>query len=126
MFTSGIDILHALRTARQSLKPGKMHEAIENIEIFVKEGFSLSDSFKKVGVFPSMVVRMIKIGEQTSSLHKTLLYVKEYYDVTLKRQVYHLIGMIEPCMILSVGLIMAWIIYSIFLPLYATFSHLDY
>ncbi len=126
LFESGIDILQALQTARKSLKSGQMYEALERVEILVKEGNSLSNSFQKVGVFPSIVVRMVRIGEKTSSLQKTLLHVKSYFDTTLKRHVDHIVGLTEPFMILSIGLVMAWIIYATFLPLYDTLSILDY
>lgn len=126
MFGGGIDILQALQTARKSLRPGQMYEALENAETLVREGLSLSGAFQKVGVFPSVVVRMVKVGEQTSSLQKTLSHVKDYFDTTLKRRVDHMVGLIEPCMILSVGCVMAWVIYSIFLPLYDTLSTVDY
>jgi type IV pilus assembly protein PilC len=126
MFGGGINILQALQTARKSLKLGEMYEALENVETLVREGHSLSGAFQRVGVFPSMVVRMVKVGEQTSSLQKTLSHVKDYFDTTLKRKVDHMVGLIEPLIILSVGGVMAWVIYSIFLPLYDTLSTLDY
>ena len=126
LFESGIDILEALQTARQSLGSGEMQRALKDVETFVREGHPLSSAFQKSGFFPSLVVRMLKIGEQTSSLQKTLLYVKEYCDTTLKRQVDHMVGLIEPCMILSVGGVMGWIIYSVFLPLYDVLSVLDH
>ncbi|OJW51048.1 MAG: hypothetical protein BGO67_12000 [Alphaproteobacteria bacterium 41-28] len=126
MFGGGIDILQSLQSARKSLKPGQMYAALENAETLVREGFSLSGAFQKVGVFPSMVVRMVKVGEQTSSLQKTLSHMKDYFDATLKRNVDYVVGLIEPFMILSVGCVMAWVIYSIFLPLYDTLSTVDY
>ncbi|HUX79395.1 MAG TPA: type II secretion system F family protein [Alphaproteobacteria bacterium] len=126
LFESGIDIIQALQIARKSLKPGQIHTALETVEVLVKEGLSLSDALQKVGAFPSLVVRMVKVGEQTSALQKTLSHVKEYFDTTLKRRVDHMMGLIEPCMILSVGLVMTWVIYSIFLPLYDTLSIVDY
>ena len=126
LFGSGIDILQALQTARKSLKLGQMYEALERVETLVREGNSLSCAFQKVDVFPSMVVRMVRVGEQTSSLQKTLLHVKEYFDTTLKRHVDHMVGLTKPLMILSIGLVMAWVIYAVFLPLYDTLSTLDY
>jgi len=126
MFESGIDILQALQTARKYLKYGQMYTSLETIERLVREGLSLSEAFQRAGFFPPMIVRMVRIGEQTSSLQKTLIHVKDYLDATLKRQVDHSIGLIEPMMILCVGLVMTWIIYSVFFPLYDTLSVLDY
>lgn len=126
MFESGIDIIEALQTARKHLKSGQMCHALEEAEQFITEGESLSDAFKKVSFFPSIVIQMLKIGEKTSSLQKTILHMKDYFDTTLKRQVDHTIGLLEPFMILCIGCLMAWIIYSVFLPLYDTLSILDY
>ncbi len=125
LFGNGIDILCALQTARRSLQKGQIYEAIKTVEGLVSEGLSLSEAFRRVGIFSPMVIRMVKIGEQTSSLQKTLFHVKNYFDVLIKRQVDHMVGLIEPFMITSVGLVMAWIIHSIFLPLYDTISTLD-
>lgn len=126
MFGSGIDILQALQTARKPLKAGEIYSALEEIEALVRNGSSLSNAFQKEGVFPSLIIRMVKVGERTSSLEHTLLHVKAYFDTALKRRVDHLMGLIEPVMILSVGLVMAWIVYAIFLPLYDTLSVLEY
>ncbi|MBY0501810.1 MAG: type II secretion system F family protein [Alphaproteobacteria bacterium] len=125
LFESGVDILQALRIARRSLSPGQIQQEIERIETLVREGQTLSMAFQKSDFFPSIVVRMIKLGEQTSSLHKTLLHVKTYFDTTLKREVDHIVGLIEPLMILSVGCLMGWIIFALFLPLYDTLTFLD-
>jgi type IV pilus assembly protein PilC len=125
LFESGVDILQALQIARRSLVQGQIQQEIERIEVLVREGHTLSTAFQKSGFFPSIVVRMIKVGEQTSSLHKTLLHVKTYFDTSLKREVDHVVGLIEPLMVLSVGCLMGWIIYALFLPLYDTLTLLD-
>lgn len=126
MFESGIDVIQALQTARKSLEDGQMLHALKEAEHFIKEGYSLSKAFEKVGFFPPIVIQMVKIGEKTSSLQQTLFHVKDYFDITLKRQVDHMVGLLEPLMILWLGCFMAWIIYSIFLPLYDSLSVLDY
>jgi type IV pilus assembly protein PilC len=126
MIESGIDLMQALQTARKYLKYGQMYDALEDVERLIKEGQSLSHAFQKVEFFPPIVIQMVKIGEKTSSLQKTLFYVKDYFDTTLKRQVDHTVGLLEPIMILCLGCLMSWIIYSVFLPLYDTLSFLDY
>lgn len=126
LFESGIDILQALQVARKSLPPGQMSLALENLEALVKEGFSLSKAFQKVGLFPSIVIRMIKIGEQTSSLPKILSHLKDHFDQNLKRQVDSMLSYLEPIMIFIMGFMMTWIVYAVFLPLYDTLSTLDH
>ena len=125
LFGSGIDILQALQTARESLNPGKLPHALRCVEHLVREGHSLSSAFEKAEAFPPMVVRMIRIGEQTSALGENLLHVKEYVDTAFKRKVDHIVSLIEPATILVMGLFMGWIVYAIFLPLYDTLMILD-
>jgi len=126
MFRGGIDILEALQTSRDSLGGGSLSSSLKDVERFVREGSPLSSALEKGKEFPPMVIRMIKMGEQTSSLQANLLHVKEYFDTTLKRHVDHMVGFIEPVMLLTVGSVMAWIVYSVFVPLYETLALMDY
>ena len=103
-----------------------MYDALVTTESLIQEGHSLSNALQKTGFFPPNLIQMVRIGEKTSSLQKTLFHVKIYFDTTLKRQVDHMIGLLEPLMILFLGGFMAWIIYSVFLPLYDTLSIMDY
>lgn len=125
MFKSGIDVIQALQTAGKELGPGQMSQGLQDVECFIKEGLSLSQAFEKVELFPPLVIQMVKVGEQTSSLERSLFHVKDYFDTILKRQVEHTIGLLEPLMILCMGGIMVWIIYALFLPLYDTLSVLE-
>jgi type IV pilus assembly protein PilC len=125
-YSSGINILYALETTRNTIKPGRLHEAIKLLEADIREGLSLSMALQKTNLFPSFMIRMIQIGEKTSSLETSLLYIKDALDTALKRRVDHFIGLIEPAMFIFVGLILAWTVSSIFLPLYETLSTLDY
>lgn len=126
MFEGGIDILEALQTARSHLKEGQMHHALERAERLIQEGHTLSSAFQQTGFFPPLVIHMIRIGEKTSSLQTTIHHVKEYFDTILKRQVDHTVSLLEPVMTLCIGGFMGWIIYAIFIPLYDTFTVLDY
>lgn len=125
-YSSGINILYALETTRNTIKPGRLHETIKLLETDIREGLSLSMALQKTSLFPSFMIRMIQIGERTSSLERSLLYIKDSFDTALKRRVDHFIGFIEPSMFVFVGLVLAWTVSSIFLPLYETISTLDY
>lgn len=125
LIKSGIDVLPALKTTKYNLNDARLLQLLEGVEQSIKEGLSLSQAFAKGGFFPPLVIHMMKIGEQTSALEKTLFHVKEYLDTMLKRQVEKTISLIEPLMILWVGIFLAGIIYAFFLPLYDTFSVLE-
>jgi len=125
LFGSGIDVLQSLQTAREGLSPGVLPHAVRRVEYLVREGSSLSSAFEQVAVFPPLVVRMIRMGERTSALGQNLFHVKEYVDAVFKRRIDHLLSLLGPAMILVLGLLMGWIVYAIFLPLYDTLLLLD-
>lgn len=125
LYESGIDILQAIRMSRQALTPGQISLALENVERFVREGASLSQAFDKIDCFPKIVIRIIKMGEETGELNDALHHVTDFFDVSLKRRVETVIGLIEPTLILCGGSIMAWIMVSIFLPLYDSLSLME-
>ncbi len=126
MVGGGVDSLQTLSIAQKSLGSKALKETLANVEVLVREGHTLSSAFERTCVFPPMVIRMIKVGEKTSSLEHNLVAVKEYFDTTLRRQVDHLLGLLEPLMLLIVGLIMGWIVIAVFLPLYETLTMVEY
>lgn len=126
LFGNEVDILQALKIAKGPIKHRRLYLSLERVESLIKEGYLLSEAFQYVGIFPSILIRMVSIGEKTSSLQKTLLQVTNYFNTSLKRQVDHLLGLIEPFMVLSIGLALVGIIYSFILPLYNAFTILDY
>ncbi|MCB1840571.1 MAG: type II secretion system F family protein, partial [Alphaproteobacteria bacterium] len=68
LFTSGIDVINALKSARNTVNNLVLIDAMESVETYVKSGSPLSDAFNASGEFPSMVVRMVKIGEESGKL----------------------------------------------------------
>lgn len=125
LFESGIDIISALQISRKSLTPGHMSRGLLDLERQIQEGLTLSQAFEKSDNFPKMALHMIRMGEQTSRLTEALQHAKDYLDMTLKRQIEMVIGLIEPTLILCVGCIIGWIIYALLLPLYDTLSLLE-
>ncbi len=125
LFKEKIEIREALEITCHSLSLSHKAPAIKKIVQHIHEGLSLSKAFEKVQTFPSIVIRMIHIGEKTSSLDKTLFHLKAHFDSRLQKQVERLVSSIEPIMLCILGLILMWIVCAIFLPLYDSFSTLD-
>lgn len=126
MFASGIDIMQGLRAARQTVSNLALIEALEGVEEQVASGSPMSEAFNASGEFPSMVVRMIKVGEESGNLTVVLDQVAEFYTKDVDEAVQGLITMIEPMLTAFLGVMILWIAAGVFGPIYASFSEMDF
>lgn len=126
MFASGIDVMQGLRAARQTVSNLALVDALEGVEERVGAGSPLSEAFNSSGEFPSMVVRMIKVGEESGNLTPVLDQVAEFYTKDVDESVQGMITMIEPFLTLFLGVMILWIAAGVFGPIYASFSQMDF
>lgn len=126
LFGSGIDIIASLRSARKTVSNLALLNALESVESYVQAGNPLSDSFNSSGEFPSMVVRMIKIGEESGNLTPVLDQVAEFYTKDVDEAVEGLIAMIEPGLTALLGGMILWIAAGVFGPIYSSFENIDF
>lgn len=126
LFGSGVDVIRALESSRETITNLAMIEAMETVEEYVQAGSSLSDAFKISGEFPNMVVRMLKIGEESGNLTQVLDQVSEFYTQDVDDSVQSMIGMIEPALTAILGGLIMWIAISVFGPIYSSFETLDF
>lgn len=125
MFKNGIDILECLKTARTVVKEAPLREEIERIETQVMGGKSLSSAISHFSEFSPLTQRMIKIGEQSSSLGDALTQVHEYYTQDIKNDTERFILYLEPALLVFVGAVITWIVMAMFWPLYEASSHME-
>ncbi|NQZ13669.1 MAG: type II secretion system F family protein [Alphaproteobacteria bacterium] len=126
LFHSGIDILAALDASSNTISNRVLKEGLENVQNYVKSGDQLSESLNKSGQFPSMVVRMVKVGEESGNLTEVLDQVSEFYTNDVDEEVEKVISMIEPSLTLILGGMILWIAVGVFGPIYASFENLDF
>ncbi len=120
-----VDILDALNTTRLLFESQQISHIIRQIKSQVETGTSISQSFESIDKFPSFIIRMISIGEQTNTLADSLAHIKSHYEKQLRKQTDRLISSLEPIMLIVMGLVLAWIICAVFLPLYESFEQLQ-
>ena len=125
LFGSGIDVINALKSARKTVTNRALLEALESVERYVQSGSSLSDSFNACGEFPSMVVRMLKIGEESGNLTVVLEQVSEFYTKDVDEAISGLITMIEPALTGVLGIVILWIAVAVFGPIYSMLETLE-
>lgn len=126
LFASGIDIINALKSARQTVSNRAMLEALEAVEKYVQSGSPLSEAFNASGEFPSMVVRMLRIGEESGNLTSVLEQVSDFYTKDVDEAVQALITMIEPMLTAILGGMILWIAVAVFGPIYSSFEDIDF
>ena len=84
----------------------------------IEAGKNLTQSFAHTGIFPALVVRMLKVGEATGQLDLALLNVSYFYDRDVKESIKKVQAMIEPTMTLILGLLLGWVMLSVLGPIY--------
>lgn len=126
LFASGIDVVGALKSARATVTNKVLLEALEMVERYVSSGSPLSEAFNYSGEFPSMVVRMLKIGEESGNLTPVLEQVSDFYTKDVDEAVDGLIATIEPTLTGLLGGMILWIAAGVFGPIYGSFSEMDF
>jgi type II secretory pathway component PulF len=115
---SGIDILRSLKTLEGTVTNEVYREKIIGIREGLERGSSLSKEFQYAEVFPSFVVRMISIGEQSGTLAEQLQYIADEYSRRLHNIVENIGEIIKPLAMLVVGGFFILIVVGLFLPIY--------
>lgn len=125
LFKGGIDVISSLQAASNTTTNLVISRALNNVEGFVKQGDPLSEALNKSGEFPSMVIRMVRVGEETGNLTDVLDQVSEFYTNYVDEEVQKVISMIEPILTAILGGMILWIAVGVFGPIYSSFENLD-
>ena len=125
MYAAGIPILRSLEIAEGIIDNLVIKSALEQAREDIEQGAPISQSFENTGMFPPLVVRMLKIGETTGGLDKALLNVSYFYDRDIKDQIDKLQGMIQPLMTVVVGSILGWVMISVLGPVYSAIGNIQ-
>lgn len=126
LYASGIDVISALKSAQNTITNLAINEALEASIGQVQTGSTLSAAFNSSGEFPSLVVRMVKIGEESGKLSEVFDQISEFYTKDVDEAVSGMISMIEPALTLILGGIILWIAAGVFGPIYGSFSNMKF
>ena len=118
LLSSGIPLIQAMeivsRVVSNSVIEERLLSGIENI----RKGVSLSRTVKDVGIFPPMVDSMVRIGEESGSLDDMLYKTADFYDEEVEASIQRLTSMIEPLMIVVMGLAIGFLVIAMYLPMF--------
>jgi len=119
LMQSGISVLQALNNAREIIGNRIIAAGIESVAKGAREGRGIAIPLAEAHVFPALALSMIKVGEETGQLDSMLLKVAGTYEKSLKESVKRFMGLLEPAMILGMGLIIGFIVISMLLAIFS-------
>jgi type IV pilus assembly protein PilC len=118
MYGSGISILECIANSRDVVNNRAIAKSLDDVTHEIESGKNLTQSFQNTGMFPPLVIRMLKVGEATGSLDKALLNVSYFYDRDVKSSIKKVQVMIEPAMTIVLGALLGWVMLSVLSPIY--------
>ncbi len=116
---SGVPILQALTLVKDIMGNKVVSRAMENVYTRVKEGDRLSKPLRDTGIFPPLAIQMITVGEETGRLDRMLIRVAESYEKMVRNNVKRLISLLEPTMILVMGLVVGFVVVSMLMAVFS-------
>lgn len=122
MYKSGIDILDALDASQKVVGNRVLREAITTARRSVSGGNSLTASLRVSNQFPTLVIRMFKVGEDSGNMNEAVENITFFYDREVNDAVDGMVALIQPALTIILGLIILWIVAAMFGPLYQSFS----
>jgi len=116
---SGVPILQALVLVKDIMGNRVIAGSMEEVYDRVKEGDRLSKTLSDSGIFPSLAIQMITVGEETGKLDSMLLRVAENYEKMVKDMVKRFVSLLEPAMILAMGLVVGFVVISMLMAIFS-------
>lgn len=114
---SGVPILQAMEIVERTAGNEVYAKAVQDAGDSVRNGETLADPLARSGEFPPMVTRMIGVGEKTGALETMLHKISDFYDAEVKATVDALTSLIEPILILMMGIVVGGIVIALFMPI---------
>src|SRR5262245_59775081 len=125
LIASGVPILDCLEITASTAGNAIVEEAIMSVKKAIEEGRTIVDPLRASGVFPSMVVSMVGVGEQAGALETMLTKIADFYEEEVDAAVGDLMTAMEPMMIVVLGVLVGGIVISMYLPIFTLVSQLS-
>jgi len=118
MLASGVQLLDALDVSKRVMNNRVLEATVEGARQNIREGETIADPLKRSGEFPALVTHMIAVGEKSGEMEEMLRRVSQIYDGEVERVITRLTSLMEPIMILVMGVIVFFIVVAILLPIF--------
>ena len=125
LIASGVPILDSLDITASTSGNAIVEEAIYNVKTAIESGRTIVEPLKESGVFPSMVVQMIGVGEETGALETMLNKIADFYEEEVDTAVGDLMTAVEPMMMATLGVVVGGIVISMYMPIFSLVGQLS-
>ncbi len=119
LLSGGIPLAQGMETASQSVNSPLLRAALAQALKRVKEGQTLSGALASTGLFPGLAIDMIEVGESTGALPQMLNSVAEFYEDDVNTRMQAALSLIEPAIMIFMGLFVAFVLVSLYLPIFS-------
>ncbi len=119
LLIGGIPLVQALETAGRSLGTMLFKKALDKVALLVREGRSLSAALSTTGIFPSLAIDMMEVGESTGALPQMLNSVAEFYEEDVATRMTAVLSLIEPVIMIFMGIFVAFVLIALYLPIFS-------
>ncbi len=126
MFASGITVLEAINLSKSVVGNAVLEDGIDRAWQQISEGSSISESFKNIGIFPPLVVRMLRVGESSGRMDTSLNNVSYFFDRDINDSIDKMEPIMQSALMATIGLVIIWLIVAVFGPMYDTISTIDF
>ena len=117
LLTNGVPLLSGLSIVKETLGNQVLAEGVGTVAERLKHGHGLAEPLSEIACFPRLAVHMVRVGEETGQLEEMLMQVAEVYDREVRGTVKRMLALLEPVLILGLGLVIAAIIMSILIAI---------
>jgi len=126
MYSSGITVLDAIRSCEEIMGNKPLEFALRAAGQQIAEGKNLTAAFQDLALFPPLVIRMLRIGENTGALDTALLNVSYFYNREVRESIAKLQALIEPVLTILLGALLGWVMISVLGPVYDSISKMKF
>ena len=124
LMASGIPMIKSLDLAADVIQNKVAQDALLRVSERVSKGYGLAEPIQEEKIFPEMLASMIKIGEETGALDDILAKTADFYEEELEHQIQTTTAMVEPLMILTMGVVIGFIVVSIMTPMFEMYNNM--
>jgi type IV pilus assembly protein PilC len=125
LYSAGVPIMQAIEVTGKTAGNAVVERAMDDVVASVKSGGSLSAPLANAPIFPGMVTQMIAVGEETGNLDTMLTKVADFYEDEVSAAVKAMTSILEPVMIMIVGLIVGFIVIAMYMPMFKVYDSIQ-
>ncbi|MEA5053207.1 MAG: type II secretion system F family protein, partial [Propionicimonas sp.] len=125
MLTAGVPLIQALTSVGQTANNWSIEEAIRAVQASIRDGKSFAVPLAKANVFPPIVAQMVSVGEESGTLPDMLGTVSDVYDQEAKTATDQFASIIEPLLIVSIGIVIGGMVLALYAPIFGMYGQLN-